>query len=569
MQYFPLQRLAALLLLVCLQACHTKQPVQETPAPLLAKPSPQQYAWHEQERIMFIHFGMATWQGREYDNFSTDLARVNPYKINTDDWCKTAQSFGARQIVFVAKHVGGFCWWPTATTDYNVKHIAWKEGKGDLVAEIAASCKKYGLRLGLYLYPGDDKWGAGLGSGGRTNDPSKQEAYNKVYRQQLTELLTNYGTITEVWFDGTCIINVKDILEAHAKEAVIFQSPQASIRWVGNEEGYAPYPAWNSLHKADLQSGVSTAVQGDPDGDVWAPLECDVPLYNHNWFWSSANEQKRRSIGELMKIYYRSAGRGAVMLLNATPDTLGVIPPADAARFAELGQEIDRRFSAPLKSVADIKGKEAVISFDSPTAVNHLVVMEDYREGERIRAYDIEGWINNEWKLLCSGSSVGRKKIDFFKDVTVSKIRLRVTKSAAEPLIRSLAAYHITGTPELFEEDSKPLSDWRYLNTWMPDMFSKGKLDININLTPYVPVPGQYEIKVKPDNNALSVRVAHAELWYDGEKALDEFVTVKDSMVFINRTAQVTNETSIMLKVTLSTADSVTSSGGISFRKSP
>lgn len=564
MKHFIVQHCIPFLFFVSLQACSLRQPGQKVPR--LAKPSPQQYAWQEQERIMFIHFGMATWQGREYDNFSTDLSKVNPYKINTDDWCKVAQSFGARQIIFVAKHVGGFCWWPTETTDYNVKHIAWKGGRGDLMSEISASCKKYGLKLGVYLYPGDDKWGAGLGSGGRTNDPSKQEAYNKIYRQQLTELLTRYGTITEVWFDGTCVIDVKDILEAHAKDAVIFQSPQASIRWVGNEEGYAPYPAWNSLSSTDLQTGVSTAVQGYPDGDAWAPLECDVPLYDHSWFWSPANEAKRRSVSDLMKIYYRSAGRGAVMLLNATPDTLGVIPPGDVARYAAFGKEMERRFSAPLKSVKGISENEAVISFDAPTPVNHVVIMEDYREGERIRAYNIKGLVDNEWKLLYSGSSVGRKKIDFFKDVAVSKIKLTITKSAAIPLIRSLAAYHISNTPELFEEETRPLSNWRYLSSWMPDMFSNGNLGININLTPYIPVPGQYEVKIS--SNDTLTRVSQAELWYDGHKALDEFVTVTDSTVLINRTAQVTNETTIMLKLRITSADTK-SSGSISFRKTP
>lgn len=543
-------------------------PRQEVVEVQLAKPSPQQYAWHEQERIMFIHFGMATWQGREYDNFSTDLSRVNPYKLNTDEWCKVAQSFGAKQIVFVAKHVGGFCWWPTETTDYDVRHIPWKEGKGDLVADVSASCKKYGLKLGLYLYPGDDKWGAGLGSGGRTSDPSKQEAYNKIYRQQLTELLTNYGAITEVWFDGNCVIDVKDILEKYAKDAVIFQSPQATIRWVGNEEGYAPYPAWNGINSADLRTGVATAVQSDPDGDAWAPLECDVPLYNHNWFWSPANEAKRRSLGELMKIYYRSAGRGAVMLLNATPDTLGVIPSGDVARFAELGAEIDRRFSSPLKSVSDIKGNEAIITFDMPTTVNHIVTMEDYREGERIRAYQLDGWVNDHWEPIYAGSSVGRKKIDFFDDITVSKIRLSITKSVAEPLIRSFTAYYISNTPELFEKDEKPLSDWKYLNSWMPDMFHERKMDININLTPYIPVPGQYEIKINHGKQDL-ISVRNAELIYDGERALDEFVTNKDSLVMINRTAQVTNETSILIKLTLSAKDSVKESGYIYFRKIP
>lgn len=566
MRYFNVQRYALFLFLLSLLACSIKPAKQKVH---LAKPSPQQYTWHEQERIMFIHFGMATWQGREYDNFSTDLSRVNPYKINTDDWCKVAQSFGAKQIIFVAKHVGGFCWWPTETTDYNVKHIPWKEGRGDLMAEVSASCKKYGLNLGIYLYPGDDKWGAGLGSGGRTNDPSRQEAYNKIYRQQLTELLTNYGTITEVWFDGSCVIDVKDILEAHAKEAVIFSSPQASVRWSGNEEGYVPYPAWNSVNSAELQTGAARALNGDPDGDAWAPLECDATLYNHNWFWSPANEAKRRSVNELMKMYYKSVGRGAVLLLNASPDTLGIIPAGDVARYAEFGKEIDRRFSTPLCSVENKKGKEVVIKLDAPATINHVVVMEDYREGERIRAYNIEGWTDNGWKLLCSGSSVGRKKIDFFKDVTVSKVRLSVTKYADEPLIRSMQLYHVTDAPELFIEEEKPLSNWRHLNSLSPELFKSGSFALNINLTPYIPVPGQYELKLQPSEpGGNNIHISGAELWYDGQKALDEFLTISDTMVLISRTAQVTNETSILLKLSF-TGTEINAPGYIRFRKQP
>ena len=256
------------------------------------------------------------------------------------------------------------------------------------------------------------------------------------------------------------------------------------------------------------------------------------------------------------------------MLLNATPDTLGVIPSGDVARFAELGAEIDRRFSSPLKSVSDIKGNEAIITFDTPTTVNHIVTMEDYREGERIRAYQLDGWVNDHWEPIYAGSSVGRKKIDFFDDITVSKIRLCITKSVAEPLIRSFTAYYISNTPELFEKDEKPLSDWKYLNSWMPDMFHERKMDININLTPYIPVPGQYEIKINHGKQDL-ISVRNAELIYDGERALDEFVTNKDSLVMINRTAQVTNETSILIKLTLSAKDSVKESGYIYFRKIP
>jgi len=128
----------------------------------LAVPTPVQYEWQEQERIMFIHFGMATWQNREYDEGHFDLARIRPGKINTDDWCSVAKSWGAREIIFVAKHVGGFCWWPTRTTEYCVRNIPWKNGKGDLLAEVAASCAKAGLKLGVYIYPGDEAFGAGI-----------------------------------------------------------------------------------------------------------------------------------------------------------------------------------------------------------------------------------------------------------------------------------------------------------------------------------------------------------------------------------------------------------------------
>ena len=152
---------------------------------------------------MFVHFGMATWQGKEYDDGNFDLSRVNPSKLNTDQWCEVARSWGAKQIIFVAKHVGGFCWWPTTTTEYCVRNIPWKNGKGDLFAELAASCKKYGINLGVYIYPGDVSYGAGIGSGGKTADASKQEAYNKVFRQQLTEVLTRYGSMSEVWFEAS------------------------------------------------------------------------------------------------------------------------------------------------------------------------------------------------------------------------------------------------------------------------------------------------------------------------------------------------------------------------------
>ncbi len=292
----------------------------------LAKPSDIQYRWHEQERIMFACLDPCTWQGREYDNHSTPLSRINPSKLNTDQWCEVAISWGAREILYVAKHTGDSAGGKRRHQITAYASTPYKNGKGDVLKELSESCKKYGLNLGIYVYPGDETWGAGIGSGGKTQDTSRQEAYNKVFRQQLTEVLSNYGHITEVWFDGSCIIDVNDILDKYASKSVILQGPKATLRWPGTESGKLFYPAWNTLSGRALNTGISTQYDDDPDGDAWAPLEADVTLYNHNWFWSAANENKRRSLEELMEIYYKSVGYGGVLLLNSTPDTTGLIP---------------------------------------------------------------------------------------------------------------------------------------------------------------------------------------------------------------------------------------------------
>ena len=408
----------------------------------LAHPTPVQYVWHEQERIMFVCLDPCTWQGREYDNHTTPLSQINPAHLDTGQWCRAAKLWGAKEILFVAKHTGGFCWWQTETTKYGIKETPWKGGKGDVLAELSASCRKQGLHLGIYISPVDDVWGAPSGSGGRTKDSAKQEAYNRVFRQQLTEVLTRYGPISEVWFDGSCAIDVSDLLKQYASSAVIFQGPQATIRWAGTESGKLPYPAWNSLKSQDLRTGVATAAQGDPDGDAWAPLEADTTLYNHNWFWSAANEKKRKGLDELMEIYYTSAGHGGVLLLNSTPNTNGLIPADDLKLYEAFGREIARRFGRPLTELKDRRGTGVELVFPKPTLINHAVIMEDYREGERIREYVLEGFSESQWLELSKGTSVGRKRIDRFASVQVQRVRLRVGRSAAEPLIRSLAVFY-------------------------------------------------------------------------------------------------------------------------------
>jgi alpha-L-fucosidase len=543
-----------LVLTIFLGGLLTNVYAQELP---LAKPSAVQFKWHEQERIMFIHFGVATWLGMEYDeqgNF--DLSRMNPTLLNTDEWCKTAQSWGAKQIIFVAKHVGGFCWWQTNTTDYSVRNIPWKNGKGDVLEDLAKSCKKFGLNLGVYIYPGDLHYGAGIGSGGKTADPALQEAYNKVFRTQLTEVLKNYGDMLEVWFDGSCVIDVSDILEQYAKHAVIFQSKHATIRWPGTESGKLAYPAWNSLKSDVLKSGIATQYDDDPDGDAWAPLEADVTLYNHNWFWSPANEQKRRSVDELMDIYYASAGHGGILLLNSTPDTTGLIPAGDRARYREFGAEISRRFDHPLNSTTSRKGRDIILKFSTPTAVNHVVLEEDYRQGHRIRNYTIAGKTASGWITIASGSAIGRKKIDAFETITVKELKLTVNKSVNQPLVRFFKAYHVAGySPSAEAIASK---EWSVCGEWNTANFTNGKKTIELDLGRFIDKPGQYELKFVADVAVTGTSIDSAIINFERQNTMQEYLIRKDDATFfINRTSQVTPNSASILTVFLQSDNKV------------
>lgn len=536
----------------------------------LAKPTAVQYKWQEQGRIMFVHFGVATWLGQEYDETGEfDLSRINPTKLDTDQWCRVAKSWGAKEIIFVAKHAGSFCWWPTNTTEYCVRNIPWKNGKGDLIKDLALSCKKAGLNLGIYIYPGDIKWGAGLGSGGITKDPTKQEAYNKIFRQQLTEVLANYGDMLEVWFDGSCKVPVSDILQQYASKAVIFQGSDASIRWPGTESGILHYPVWNSVKGDVLRSGVATQYDDDPNGDVWAPLEADVTLYNHNWFWSPRNEAKRRSVKELMEIYYKSVGHGGTLLLNSSPDTTGLIPEGDVKRYAEFGAEINRRFQQPLAMVKNKFSNEVLLQLPKPQMLNHIVLKEDYRQGNRIRKYELWGLTDNKWIKLTEGSSIGVTKIDYFDAVELTSVRLNVTEHIGTPLLRSMSAYFV---PDFeLPQSAKEAKEYTIVQEWDTKHFVNGKGQMSIDLGPFITAPGQYEVNF---TNAVSVTgmwVEKAEIIFDNDpNTLQEFIQRKpnENIFYINRTGQIDKGTSSILKVFMqSDNSSFQNKGFIKIRK--
>ena len=503
-------------------------------------PTPEQIAWHEMEIEMFLCLDPCTWQGREYDNHSTPLGEINPRQLDTDQWCEVAESFGAKQILFVAKHTGGFCWWQTETSRYSIKNTPYRQGKGDVLAELAQSCKKHGLKLGVYIYPGDDQWGAGIGSGGRTKDPARQEAYNKVLRRQWTEVLTNYGTISEVWFDGSCVIEVGDILRRYAPRAMVFQGPHATLRWPGNEKGIAPDPTWQTVSKKDAASGVSTGRHGVPGSEVWLPMEMDTTLLDHKWFWAPNTDRMIKSLDQLVEIYYASVGRGCVLLLNATPDTTGRIPASHVARYKEFGEAIRRIYQAP-KGETSGKGRTLEIRFDPPTAVNRFVTMEDIRHGQIVRAYEVEGLKNGQWKELLHGVSIGYKRIDVLETVRIDAARLRITEAGDVPVIRSFAAYEAPPGGAPASSPASPGGPWREVEGWKQVRLTDRWQTVDVDLTPYIRAAGQYEVEIRKTGGQGSVDVQRAVALMAGTEAAR--LTTKGQRPrawMLNRTAQVT-----------------------------
>jgi alpha-L-fucosidase len=478
--------------------------ISGTPAAL---PSADLLAWQDLEIGMFVHFAPNTWQDKEGDDLSTPLDTINP-DIDTDNWAECAVNLGARYIVFVAKHAGGFCMFQTETTPYSIGHTRWKGGHGDVLSDLSASCKKYGIRLGVYLSPRDDYYGAGVG--GICKDPAKQPAYDAMYRTQLTEVLTRYGQMVEVWFDGSSVVPASDLVRQYAAHAALFQGPDATIRWVGNENGFAPYPLWNAESRADAHSGTSTSLHGDPNGDAWIPVECDVSIRRPNWFWSTTNVRNLMTLDQLIEVYYRSSGRGAQLLLNIPADRRGHMPEEDFARAKEFGAEIRRRFG---KSVAEVSGRGAKLQLPlaKPTRVDHLILQEDCRFGQRVRAFSVEALAGGEWLPLATGSSIGHKRILPVAPQEFSALRLVVTESEGEPRLRRFAAFNTQVAPPPTWDASAKLWADNAVGRWSASRFE-------VDLTKKLTEATQYRLRFVPESGRVT-GIADVQLLLDGAPA--------------------------------------------------
>lgn len=420
--------------------------------PNLPTPSPTQLAWQELELGMFFHLDMFTfrpgWFFRDDLEAGVPPAEVfNPVNLDTDQWIAAAQALGAKYAVLTAKHCSGFCLWPTETYPYSVKQSPWRDGQGDIVGDFVASCRRAGILPGLYCsFPAN--WYLRVdNSRVLSGDPEEQARYAQVYGQHLRELWSRYGELGEVWFDGSLLppedggLDIGPLLRELQPTANVFQSPHATIRWVGNEDGVAPDPCWATVGVLDQTGGQEGG--GDPAGQTWCPAEVDTTLLVRDslggWFWQPGCEDTMRPVDELLQVYRQSVGRNSNLLLNATPGPDGLIPAVHMQRYEELGREIRRRYGSP---VATTSGTGNVVSLPlpQPTRLAGAVLQEDISQGERVRSYRLQARCGHQWITLLQGTCLGHKKIDTFPPVTVDELRLSIATSEGEPIIRTLAA---------------------------------------------------------------------------------------------------------------------------------
>ncbi|MEK3890096.1 alpha-L-fucosidase [Bacillus sp. FSL K6-3431] len=403
----------------------------------LALPTKAQVAWQNLDLGMFFHFGMNTFCDQEWGEGTDSPSLFNPTELDARQWVRVAKDAGFKYVVLTAKHHDGFCLWPTKTTDYSVKSSPWKDGKGDVVREVADACKEEGVHFGIYVSPWD------------RHEPCYQdkEAYDDFYCEQLTELMTQYGPMMEVWFDGAGSEGrVYDwermigIIKEHQPDAMIFNMGQPTIRWVGNEEGLAPYPCWNTESAAKISMFSDDKVDWLPGTPDWLPAECDVPIRKRHWFWHPNDEESLLSLDQLMHIYYNSVGHGTNLLLNLSPDDRGLIPEVDVERLMEFASEINRKFSTSLGSTEG-NGQKLELTLENETTIDHIVLMEDIVFGERVRKFELEALVDEEWISIGEGSAVGHKYIKQIPPIKTEKLKLTVTESVETPMIKEFSCY--------------------------------------------------------------------------------------------------------------------------------
>lgn len=450
-------------------------------------PSPQQLAWQQMELTAFLHYGINTFTGREWGNGQEDPALFNPTEFNAEQWVKSLKDAGFKMAIITAKHHDGFCLWPTATTKHSVVSSPWKDGKGDVVKELRDACTKYDMKFGVYLSP----WDRNASCYG--NSPE----YNRFFIDQLTELLTNYGEIHEVWFDGACGEGPNGKKQEYDWDAfyqtITRLQPKAvmaimgdDVRWVGNEKGVGRTTEWSATalapgiysRSAEQNKALNLFPKAKDLGGreiirtaselFWYPSEVDVSI-RPGWFYHSSEDNKVKSLEHLVNIYFESVGYNSVLLLNIPPDRRGLIHENDVARLKEFAGYIEHTFNNDYLLPADEWKAQAGESREYPlnglTTVNTVMLQEDIRKGQRVEGFRVEAFENGAWKTVSEGTTVGYKRLVRFPATETDKIRITVLESRNSANIAKVGVYY--AQPLDNTEDVLKLSDIN-VKAWKP-----------------------------------------------------------------------------------------------------
>jgi len=473
--------MAATAALLC--ACGPVEP----PAALLPVPEERQVEWQKMETYAFIHFGLNTFNDKEWGYGDTQPSTFNPTRLDTEQWVQTLKAAGMQGVILTAKHHDGFCLWPTPLTDYNISATPYKGGKGNLVGELAETCKKYGLKFGVYLSPWD-----------RNHADYGNAAYVDYYKSQLTDLLTNYGDIFEVWLDGANggdgwyggakenrqidrrnyydFPTIFQLIDTLQPKAITFSDGGPGCRWVGNEKGMAGATNWSFLRGDEVYPGYdkhATLTTGHADGDKWVAAECDVSI-RPGWFYHAREDSLVKTPEQLVELYYQSVGHNATLLLNFPVDREGRINAIDSANAVTFHKIIESHFANDLLRGQEVKASktrgedysaetltdgnydtywatpdgvtEASLEFTFPAAtkVNRLMLQEYIPLGQRVEEFNVEYKAGGEWKKIDCGeetTTVGYKRLLRFDTVEAEALRVNFVKARGPLCINRVGAF--------------------------------------------------------------------------------------------------------------------------------
>lgn len=450
-------------------------------------PTPQQLEWQRMELTAFLHFGVNTFTGREWGDGTEDPAIFNPTSLDCEQWVRTLKESGFKMAIITAKHHDGFCLWPTKTTRHSVASSSWKDGKGDVVRELRDACKKYGIKFGVYLSPWDRN----------ASCYGDSPAYNQFFIEQLTELLTNYGEVHEVWFDGAngegpngkkqiydwdAILKTIRRLQPKAVTAIMGDD----VRWVGNEKGIGRETEWSATAltpgiyprsgEQNKELGIFGKAKDLGGRDIvaratelfWYPSEVDVSI-RPGWFYHADQDKQVKSLNHLTDIYFKSVGYNSVLLLNIPPDLRGLINENDVQRLKEFSSYLKKTFARNYV----LKGNEAwngtsgtVRQYDiqKDALVNAFMIQEDISKGQRIESFLVEAYKDGSWIHMAEGTTVGYKRLVRFSDTRPERIRVTIRSARRVANVAAVGLFYAEPLADKNEEvqlSDVPVNGWR------------------------------------------------------------------------------------------------------------